>query len=130
MASGDPQRVWFEEMVDALRSKWRPDMSGEAMIRLRDDLDGMLQQIRRKLQISSPLIKCLECGHVGESAPPHVSVRAMILSVIRFDIDDVEATRAAEKAWKAYQKANQLDIYGKPALPKADDAAPTHVHSH
>jgi hypothetical protein len=32
----------------------------------------------------------------------------MILSVIRFDIDGVEATRAAENAWKAYQKGQSL----------------------
>jgi hypothetical protein len=130
MASGDPQRVWFEEMVDTLRSEWRRDMPLEAMIRLRDDLDGMLQQIRRERQIRSPLTKCPECGHVGESAPPHVSVRAMILSVIRFQIDDPEATGAAEKALKAYQKANHLDVYGNPALPKAGDAEPAHLHSH
>jgi hypothetical protein len=41
---------------------------------------------------------------------PRVSVRAMILSVIRFDIDDSEPTRAVEKEWKTYQKANGLDI--------------------
>jgi len=39
MASGDPQRVWFEEMVEALRSRWHREMPFEAMIRLRDDLD-------------------------------------------------------------------------------------------
>ena len=37
-------------------------------------------------------------------ATPHVTVRAMILSVIGFDIDEVNATRAVEKKWKAYQR--------------------------
>jgi hypothetical protein len=129
MASGDPQRVWFEEMVETLRSRWHREMPFNTMIRLRDDLDEMLQRIRRERQIRPPVTKCPECGHIGESAPPHVSVRAMILSVIRFAIDDPEATRAVEKAWKAYERANHLDIYGKPAGAIADAGAPTHVHS-
>jgi hypothetical protein len=58
MAAGDPQRVWFQEMVDTLRSKWHRDMSFEAIIRLRDELDGMLHQIRSERQIRSPLFRC------------------------------------------------------------------------
>jgi hypothetical protein len=50
MASGDPQSVWFQEMVEALRSRWHREMTFEAMIRLRDDLDEMLQRIRRERQ--------------------------------------------------------------------------------
>jgi hypothetical protein len=130
MVSGDPQRVWFEEMVEMLRSRWHREMSFKAMIQLRDDLDEMRQRIRRERQIRSPLTTCPECGDVGESAPPHVSVRAMILSVIRFGIDDAEATRALEKAWTTYEKANYLDLYGKPAAPKTDAVGTTHVHSH
>jgi hypothetical protein len=130
MASGDPQRVWFEEMVETLRSKWHQGMSLEAMIRLRDELDEMLHRIRHERQIRSPVTRCPECGHVGESTPPHVSVRAMILSVIRFEIDDPETTSAIEKAWKAYQKANHLDVYGKPAGAKAKAGGLADLHSH
>lgn len=81
-------------------------MPFNAMIDFRDDLDEMLQQIRRERQIRPPVTKCSECGHIGEIAPPHASARAMILSVIRLSIDDPEATRDVEKAWKAYEKAN------------------------
>ncbi len=105
-------------------------MPFEAIVSLRDDLDQMLQRIRRERQIRSPSITCPECNHLGESAPPHVSVRAMILSVIRFEIDDLEATRAAEKAWKAYEKANHLNAHGKPAAAKSANRGPIHVVSH
>jgi hypothetical protein len=47
-----------EEMVDTLRSTWHRDMPFEAIIRLRDDLNGMLQQIRSERQIHSPVFKC------------------------------------------------------------------------
>jgi hypothetical protein len=103
-------------------------MPFKAMIRLHDDRDEMLQRIRRERQMRPPMTKCPECGYIGESAP-HVSVQAMILSVIRFAIDNPEATRAVEKAWKTYERANNLDVYGKPAPNKPDAVAPAHVHS-
>ena len=86
MAAGDAQRVWFPEMIESLRSRWRQGLSFEAIVKLRDDLDAMLQRIRSERHIRPPVFKCPKCGHVGEGAEPHVSVRAMILSVIRFGI--------------------------------------------
>ncbi len=86
MAAGDAQRVWFTEMIESLRSQWRQGLSFEAIVKLRDDLDAMLQRIRSERHIRPPVFKCPKCGHVGEGAEPHVSVRAMILSVIRFGI--------------------------------------------
>ncbi len=47
MASGDRQRTWFPEMVDLLRVEWRPEMSWEDLIALRDRVDGMMTEIRR-----------------------------------------------------------------------------------
>lgn len=130
MAAGDAQRVWFEEMVDTLRSKWQRELPFQELIRLRDELDEMLQRIRSERQLRPPVFKCPKCGHIGEGAAPQVSVRAMILSVIRFDIDDGDATRAEEKPWKAYQKENRLDLNGKVADGEADRLSPGHRHSH
>jgi len=73
-------------MIESLRSQWRQGLSFEAIVKLRDDLDAMLQRIRSERHIRPPVFKCPKCGHVGEGAEPHVSVRAMILSVIRFGI--------------------------------------------
>ena len=99
MAAGDAQRVWFPEMIERLRSQWHQGMSCDALIELRDDLDAMLQRIRSDRHIRPAVFRCPECGHVGEGAEPHVSVRAMILSLTRFGIAPAEQTRPVEKAW-------------------------------
>ena len=112
MAAGDAQRVWFPEMIERLRSQWHRGMSCDALIELRDDLDAMLQQIRSDRHIRPPVFTCPECGHVGEGAEPHVSVRAMILSLTRFGIAPAEQTRPLEKAWAAYRKQKGVDLYG------------------
>ena len=73
-------------MIERLRSEWRQGLFFDAIVKLRDELDEMLQRIRSERYIRPPVFKCPNCGYVGEGAEPHVSVRAMILSVIRFGI--------------------------------------------
>jgi hypothetical protein len=113
MAAGDAQRVWFPEMIDKLRSHWHQGMSFDAIVELRDDLDTMLRRIRSERRIRPPVFRCSQCGHVGEGSEPHVSVRAMILSLLRFNIAAAEQIHALEKTWAMYRKQNGLDLYGK-----------------
>jgi len=112
MAAGDAQRVWFREMIARLRSQWHPGMSFDALVELRDELDAMLQRIRAERHIRPAVFQCPKCGHVGEGRPPHVSVRAMILSLDRFSLASAEQTRALEKAWATHRKQKGLDIHG------------------
>jgi hypothetical protein len=124
MAAGDAQRVWFPEMVERLRSQWHPGMSFDAIVELRDELDAMLQWIRSKRHIRPPVLRCPRCGHIGEAPQPHVSIRAMLLSLQRFGISDAEHIKDLEKGWAAYRQQNRLDLYGKRAEPAP--AKPAH----
>ncbi len=81
-------------MIERLRSQWHERMSFDAIVELRDNLDAMLQRIRSERHIRPPILRCPRCGHVGEGAEPHVSVRAMILSLARFGITADELTHA------------------------------------
>ena len=119
MAAGDAHRVWFPEIVEYLRLRWRDDLSMEALLALRDEVDDMLRRIRSTRHISNPVFKCRACGHVGRGADPHVSVRATILALARFGVAAREPTRALEKAWSAYRKTARLDLYGHPATSEA-----------
>jgi hypothetical protein len=113
MASGDAQRTWFPEMIVRLRSEWHEGMSMPALISLRDEVDGMLQQIRTGRNIQTPIVTCRTCGTTGPAAEPHVSVRALILAVARFGIASKDQPRVLEKRWAEYRKQHRLDIEGK-----------------
>jgi hypothetical protein len=113
MPAGEAQRVWFPEMIEWLRSEWHPGMSLDAIIELRDGLDPMLQRIPSERHIRPPIFRCTQSGHVGEGTEPHISVRAMILSLSRFGIATAELTHALEKDWAAYRQGNGLDLYGR-----------------
>ena len=102
-------------MVEHLRLHWRDDLSVEALLGLRDELDEMLGRIRSTRYISNPVFKCPACGRIGLGADPHVSVRATILALARFGVVATEQARALEKAWSAYKKKAELDLYGHAA---------------
>jgi hypothetical protein len=130
MAAGDAQRVWFPEMIEQLRDQWHPALSFEGIISLRDNLETLLQKIRAEGHIRSPVVRCPQCGHVGPGATPHVSVRAMILSLKRFSIAPAEPMHDLEKRWGAYRKQNDLDLYGKPGASRpAENPACIHPDS-
>jgi hypothetical protein len=113
MAAGDPQRTWFPEMIQKLRLEWNESMAIPDLVTLCDSLDSMLHEIRSTRSIRPPIVKCPKCGKVGPAAERHVSVRAMILSLSRFNIVDSERVKILEKKWAAYRKENGLNLYGK-----------------
>jgi hypothetical protein len=62
VAAGDAHRVWFPEMVEHLRLRWRDDLSMAALLGLRDELDDVLGRIRSTRHIANPVFKCPACG--------------------------------------------------------------------
>lgn len=128
MPAGDPQRTWFPDMLEILRARWHVDLPFAELIELRDELDTMLHRIRAERHIRPPVIRCPQCGHVGEAAEPDVSVRAMILSLRRFGMAPAEHVKMLEKRWATYRKQNGLDLYGKTAEP-AEAGAPACAQS-
>jgi len=117
MPSGDPQRVWFAEMIEMLRQEWRDSLSWDEMIALRDRVDNMYRQLRVDRKIRPPTMRCPVCGHYGPAGPHAVSVRAMILALGRFGIVDAAVAKDLEKCWKAHAKARGLDRNGRPRSP-------------
>jgi hypothetical protein len=112
MTDADAQRIWFPEMIDYLRENWRRAMAFDALVHLRDELELMLQKIRAARQFSPAVIRCGQCGRRHAAPEPRVTVRSMILSLLRFQIAPADETHTLEKAWAAYRKQNDLGIYG------------------
>ena len=128
MPSGDAHRTWFPELLDALRVRWRADLSFDQLIDLRGELNAMLHRIRSERHIRPPVIRCPHCGNVGKAAEPDVTVRAMILSLERFGIAPAEQVKRLDMRWAAYRKHNGLDLYGKTTVPTAT-SSPACAHS-
>ena len=66
---------FIPEMVEHLRLRWRDDLSMEALLGLRDELDEMLGRIRSTRHIPNPVFKCPRAG-TSHVAPIPTSVFA------------------------------------------------------
>ena len=115
MASGDAQRTWFPEMIEMLNQTWSASMSENDLLALRDRLDATLQTIRSERHILPAMMWCPNCQARHRSAPPKVSVRAMILALGRFGMASASEVKALERRWNTYRKRHQLDRYGMKA---------------
>jgi hypothetical protein len=110
-ASGSENKMTTAE-TSHTRSNWHEGMSMPALISLRDELDEMLQCIRASRNIRTPMITCRKCGMTARAAPPHVSVRALILALGRFEIASKDKARALEKEWAIYRKHRRMTVEG------------------
>jgi hypothetical protein len=115
VAAGDAHRVWFPEMVEHLRLRWRDDLSMEALLGLRDELDDMLGAFARR-GTSPARSSSVPRAATSDVAPIPTSVFApRYLAAGRFGVVAREPVRALEKAWSAYRKTAGLDLYGHAA---------------
>lgn len=114
MAQGDAQRAWFPEMLKELSRKWRPGMSWEECAELCKAMTRRRTAIRKKRGITSPRMKCRNCGGVHDMGPPPVSIRSLLFALKNSGLltDDELASLDAE--WKKYRRKNDLDCNGIP----------------
>lgn len=115
MASGDASRIWFPEIVDELRRRWRDDQSEQELVALGSALDANLQQLRTERNIQPPMMRCRQCQGRHRAAHPRVSVRAAILAAKRFEIAPPHVVASTERRWAKFRRAQSLDRYGQPA---------------
>lgn len=113
MPPGERSQTWYPEVVALLRSHWKPDLSWQAVIELRDQLQRELETLRASRGIQPPMFRCPHCGTHAPAAPPRISVRAMLLALGRFGIEPSDTVRQRESAWARYRAEHSLDLFGR-----------------
>ena len=114
MAAGDANRIWFPEIVDELRKRWRDDLDANDLMSLAENLNTSLQQLRSSRNIKPAMMWCPRCKERHRSAPPRVSVRATILAAKRFEVATLETAKKMERQWTKHRRVAGLDPYGQP----------------
>ncbi|MFQ5822214.1 MAG: hypothetical protein ACE5I5_19725 [Candidatus Heimdallarchaeota archaeon] len=104
MASGDAQRAWFPEMLDALRERWHENITWEEVSLFCDEMQKMRDRIRESRNIKPVKIFCKECGEYSLSTPPRISIRSLLFALKKSGIVSEEQFKELDKNWKKYRK--------------------------
>jgi hypothetical protein len=121
MPSGDAQRVWFPEMIEALKAAWSPTTTWAELADLCGSLTELRKRIRQSRGIQAPLTRCPRCGSVSRGDISGVSVRSALFALKKCDVLSEADFKRLDRDWNKHRAAHGLDAYGrKPdALPEA-----------
>jgi hypothetical protein len=117
----DALRIWFPELVVAMREHWFDETNCDQLVELRADMQRRLRTIRadRGIHVGP---KWILSDRVSELRPavrtrlwcgePQISVRALILALGRFNIASPHVVRHLEDRWRVFRRERELDMYG------------------
>ncbi len=119
MPAGQAHTKWFPEMKKMLKDKWNTKLSISEQFDLLDELNEMLNRIRKDLNVQAPMMYCSRCKKRQRARLTGISITAMYHSLKRFGICDNDYFKTLIRDWKAYSKAENIDIYGNAVISPA-----------
>lgn len=112
MAAGDAQKKWFPEVINQLKTEWRPSIEAKELVVLCEAINVTLMTIRTERNILPPMFTCPKCKTTERSKPQKISVQAILITAERLKLDDKNNISALYKNWMKFRKKNNLDLYG------------------
>lgn len=119
MPSGDPQRVWFPEMLEELKKAWSRTMSWEEMTDLCARMTKKREQIRKERAIQAPKTRCSKCGRTSRSDITGVSIRSALFALKKSGLFTDSELKELDKSWMKHRKAQGLDAHGRRTAPES-----------
>lgn len=112
MPAGDPQRVWFPEMINDLKANWSSSMKWKELAIFCRRMTEKRKQIRQSQGIKPPKTRCSKCGKVSRSDINGISIRSALFALKDSGVISGEEFKTLDKDWKTFKKKNDLDPYG------------------
>lgn len=112
MASGDPQRIWFAEMIEDLKTFWNTSTSWEELTIFCRQMSEKRKQIRKARNILPPRMWCPSCKKMTHSVIENISIRSALFILKKIGIISDAEFKDLDKNWMKYKKKNNLDENG------------------
>ena len=121
MPAGQAHTIWFPELKDILKKKWRSTLTIPQQFELLAELNNELNQIRIDFDIQPPMMWCPKCQKRHRSRFRDVSITAMYYALQRFELCEEEDFKKLKRDWKNYSKSEYINIYGRKIIDKEND---------
>jgi len=121
MPAGDPQRVWFPMMLEALERTWSKSMTWDELADFCQRMTVERKAFRLANGIKPPRIRCPKCGEVTSSDIKGVSIRSALFALKKVGVVEREEFKELERSWKKHRREHDLDRFGRvaQAVPEA-----------
>jgi hypothetical protein len=130
MPSGDASRVWFPEMLDALKQQWNSSLSWEACAELCEHMTEARAKLRQDKGLKWPLMRCQRCNALHEMRLGPITIRSMLFALRKLGVLTGQELTQMDAAWRRYRAQHRLDGSGQPRTAPGrasnSDAVSTH----
>ncbi len=124
MPPGDAQRVWFPEMIEALRKVWSRTTTWEELADFCHRMTALRTEIRSVKGIRPPLMRCPRCGRTSRSNIEGISIRSALFVLWDAGIVTEAEFEELDKGWKKHRHRHGLDRFGGSADPGSGGGGP------
>ena len=114
MPIGQGNTVWFKELKDILRERWKDNLSISEQFIIVSELDNKLNQIRKDGNMVPPMMWCPKCKKRERSRFTVVSITSMYYTLKGMEIISEDELKKLIKNWKAYSRLEKINTYGNP----------------
>ena len=124
MPSGDPQRVWFPMMLEALERTWSKSMTWSEFADFCQRMTVERKAFREANGIKPPRFRCPDCGEVTASDIKGVSIRSALFALKKIGVVDKDEFKELDRDWKRTKREQALDVYGRSVKTTPDSEQP------
>ena len=114
MPIGQGHTIWFKELKEILRERWKDNLSISEQFIIVSELDNKLNQIRKDGNMVPPMMWCPKCKKRERSIFTGVSITSMYYTLKGMEIISEDELKELIKNWKAYSRLEKINIYGTP----------------
>jgi hypothetical protein len=114
MPIGQAHTVWFKELKEILRDRWKDNLSFSDQFNIVSELHNKLNQIRKDGNMVPPMMWCPKCQKRERSRFLQVSITGMYYALKGMEIISEDQFKKLIKNWKVYSKLEKINTYGNP----------------
>ncbi len=114
MPIGQGHTIWFKELKEILKERWKDNLSISEHFIIVSELDNKLNQIRKDGNMVPPMMWCPKCKKRERSRFTGVSITSMYYTLKGMEIISEVEFKKLIKNWKAYSKLGKINTYGNP----------------
>lgn len=114
MPQGQSSTTWFPELKKLLKDKWEFSLNIKEHFQIVGELNEVLINVRKELNVKPPTFFCEKCNARRESKMSTVTITSMYFALENIELCTHKEHLELKRNWRKYSKENKINIHGNP----------------